>query len=157
MPAKSCFRCEMKRTANVHLIKHPDYDHPYVLKGEPGLKPMSEGMREYRKTSGYDAAVKAAKGSPCQVVSPVCTGVSMHLHEPLSRGRSGGLQKAVEVGGTIPCCDPCNGYISENPTWAYERGFLHRNTVEGREAARQAKEKREALAEEGPRRRSRLR
>lgn len=147
MAGRACYRCEGKRAADIHSVRHPEY-HPYVLKGEPGLQPMSEGMRNWRKESGYDAAVKAAKGSPCQVVSPVCTGFAEHLHEPLTRGRSGGLRAAVEQGGTIDSCDPCNGYIGENPVWAAEHGFLFSNTVDGRRAAQAAKETRESATDE---------
>ena len=149
MAGKVCLRCGMKRTTGVHTLKHPDYDHPYVLDGRGyGKLGANEGVKNWRKESGYDAKVKTAQGLPCAVVSPVCTGMAEHLHEPLSRGRAGGLRKAVELGGTVDCCDPCNGYIAENPVWAKERGWSFSNTIEGREAARQAKETRESAAVE---------
>ncbi len=86
---------------------------------------MSEGMRNFRESSGYGAAAKAAQGQPCQVLSPVCTGRAEHLHEPLSRGRAGGLKASLRDGpAPLPCCDACNGYISEHPVWARERNLL---------------------------------
>jgi hypothetical protein len=99
-------------------------------------------MSATRQEIGYEDELAAAKGTPCQIVSPVCTGVSEHLHEPMPRGRAGGLEAAVRMGGTIPACDACNGYVSANPVWAKERGFLFSNTLEGRTAAAEAKEKR---------------
>ena len=78
-----------------------------------------------------DAAVGDGN-EPCQIVAPGCTGHVQHLHEPLSRGRAGGLAAALRDGPpAVPACDHCNGYVSENPVWAAERGWLlHRNREE---------------------------
>lgn len=139
----------MAKSADVHSRHYRGADgHPFVLDAEPGLKPMNEGVRNWRQQSGYNDAAKAARGKRCQIQSPVCTGTAEHLHEPLSRGRAGGLRRAVEIGGTVDACDPCNGYVMENQVWAYEHGFLFRATVEGEQAAREAKEARESAASE---------
>jgi hypothetical protein len=126
MAAKSCAHpnCGAGKNHPVHSRWHKEH-HAFLDASAPGLKPMSEGMRNFRKESGYDAAVREAKGEPCQVLSPVCTGYAEHLHEPLARGRAGGLKAALRDGpAPIPCCDPCNGYIGENQVWARENGFL---------------------------------
>ena len=134
MSGKPCYDCEGKRTAGVHSKHHPEY-HPYRDSTEPGLKHVSAGMSEFRRTSGYDKAVKAAEGSPCQVQSPECTGTAEHLHEIKSRGRHGGLRGAYRgpEDGT-PCCDACNAYIGQNPVWAAEQGWLKSATVDGTRA-----------------------
>lgn len=121
--AARCAVCEGKKIAGIHSRHHPEF-HEYQDSTDPGLKPMSAGMRAFRKESGYDAMVKAAKGQPCQIVSPVCTGTAEHIHEILSRGRAGGLKAALRDGETVPACDACNGYVSENPVWAREQGWL---------------------------------
>lgn len=77
----------------------------------------------------YRARVRElGKGeTPCQIQSPVCTGVAQHLHEDKTRGKSGGLDAAIRKGTQlIPACDACNGYVSENQVWARERGFIVR-------------------------------
>ena len=62
---------------------------------------------------------------PCQIQSPLCTGYVEHLHEPLTRGKAGGLEASLRDGPKpIPACDACNGYVSENQVWAHERGFI---------------------------------
>ena len=120
-----CAVCGAKRAASVHLSRINPGWHAYQNSKRPGLQPMSEGMQAFRDASGYNAAAAAAKGTPCQVISPVCTGRAEHLHEPLSRGRAGGLKAALRDGpAPIPACDACNTYISDNPVWARERGLL---------------------------------
>ena len=123
--ASSCAVCGARKQASIHLGRINPGWHAFQDARRPGMKPMSDGMQAFREASGYAAAVEAAKGTPCQIVSPVCTGTSEHLHEPLSRGRAGGLRAALRDGPQpIPCCDACNGYIMEHPVWAMERGFL---------------------------------
>lgn len=124
--------CEGARTSGVHSRHHPEY-HEYWKDKPVGLQPMSDGMRAFRKASGYDAAVKDAKGKPCQVVSPVCTGRAEHLHEPLSRGKAGGLKAALRDGpAPIPCCDACNSWVMEHQDWAMQRGLLVKPPVSDR-------------------------
>ena len=90
---------------------------------------MSSGMRAFRKESGYDAAVAEARGTPCQAaIAPNCTGVAEHLHEVMTRGRTGGLRGAIRAGTPlVPCCDPCNSYIAANPVEAREKGLVVSN------------------------------
>ena len=144
MAAKPCVwpNCGGSRNAGIHSRWHPEY-HKYLDKTDTSLKGQREGVRNYREQSGYNAEAKAVRGTPCQVVSPECSGTAEHLHEPASRGRFGGLAKAVEVGGTVPCCDNCNSYIATNPVWAAEHGWSFSNTIEGRAAASEAKAARE--------------
>lgn len=140
--------CGQSKNSSTHS-RHARDGHEYMSDKPVGIQPMSAGMRAFRKESGYDEAVKAAKGSPCQIVSPRCTGIAEHLHEPLSRGRAGGLQRAYEESGGIPACDACNSWIAgDGQVWAAERGFLFRDTIEGREAAREAKVQRESAPNE---------
>lgn len=115
--------CEGANSHAIHNSWHPEY-HEYMKDAPVGIQPMSAGMRAFRKASGYDQAVREAEGKPCQVMSPVCTGYAEHLHEILPRGRAGGLRAALRDGDTVICCDACNGYISEHPVWAYEKGWL---------------------------------
>ncbi len=64
---------------------------------------------------------------PCQIGSPVCTGYVEHLHEIYPRGRAGGLPASLRDGpAPVGACDPCNGYVSANPVWAREHGWLVR-------------------------------
>lgn len=126
MANKQCAfpNCGAGKNHPVHSRWHAQH-HPFMDASAPGLKPMSEGMRNFRRDSGYDTAVQEAKGQPCQALSPVCTGYAEHLHEPLARGRAGGLKAALRDGpAPIPCCDACNSYIADNPTWAREHGLL---------------------------------
>ncbi len=124
MSAKPCAVCEASKSASVHSRWHPSF-HAYEDSTRAGLQPMSRGMRAFRKESGYDEAKAAARGTPCQILSPVCEGVAEDLHEPLARGRAGGLKAALRDGpAPIPACRPCNEYVMENQVWARERNFL---------------------------------
>ena len=96
--ASSCAVCGSRKQASIHLGRINPGWHAFQDARRPGMKPMSDGMQAFREASGYAAAVEAAKGTPCQIVSPVCTGTSEHLHEPLSRGRAGGLKAALRDG-----------------------------------------------------------
>jgi len=134
MAGKPCSVCGAKRGHSTHVraVAGAQY-HPYQDASAPGLKPMSEGMRAFREESGYNAAARAARGQACQIVSPVCTGTAEHLHEPLPRGRAGGLAAALRDGPEpIPACDACNGYVSENQVWAREKGFIVKPPVASR-------------------------
>lgn len=153
--AKPCIVCDGKKTAGIHSRHHPQF-HKYLDDTTPGVKPMSEGMRNFRQESGYDAAVRVAKGRPCQIVSPVCTGQAEHLHEALTRAKAGGLKAAVANGPVFDSCDACNSYIQENQVWAMEHGFLFRATVEGKQAAAEAKRAQARPSSPTPPRRSRL-
>lgn len=124
--AAMCAQCGAKKSHSIHVrALGRDGWHEYTDSTAPGLKPMSAGMRAFRRESGYDAAKAEAKGTPCQILSPVCSGTAEDLHEPLPRGRAGGLAASLREGPTpIPSCRPCNGYVMENQVWARERGFL---------------------------------
>lgn len=150
--AKACAYkgCGARKAHPIHGSFMKD-GHPFMDASKVGLQPMNKGMQAWREQSGYNDDARAARGKRCQIQSPVCTGTADHLHEPLSRGRAGGLRRAVEIGGTVDACDPCNGYVMENQVWAYEHGFLFRATVEGEQAAREAKEARAERAEVQPR------
>ena len=93
------------------------------------IAPMSEKRRKFYKdvyAPMRDEAVGDGR-EPCQIQSPVCTGFVEHLHEPLTRGKAGGLEAALREGPPpIPACDACNSYVSENQVWARERGFIVR-------------------------------
>lgn len=96
------------------------------LKRRRGINPRSKKMQVYYRDVRIPA-VKAAVGDgyrPCQIRSEVCTGYVQSLHEVVPRGRAGGLKAAVRLGPTIPSCNPCNGWASENPTEAHELGLL---------------------------------
>ena len=79
----------------------------------------------YRKTRVPYVAKAVGDGTnPCQVRSPVCTNYVEGVHEILTRARAGGIIAAHKDGNMVPCCHPCNGYISEHPDRSTERGFL---------------------------------
>lgn len=109
---------------------HPDhtYDHDFVDPRPVGMNPIGKRAQRFQASDAgkqYEQAKRETKGEPCQIVSPVCTGYVEHLHEPLSRGRAGGIAAALRDGPPpIPCCDACNGYVSEHPVWAREKGLL---------------------------------
>lgn len=132
MAGKSCFRCEMKRTANIHLLKHPDYDHPYVLKGEPGLKPMSEGKREYLKSQKHQEVYAEAMGDKFCVGHAAgapgrCT-ERLTPHHILPRSQAGGQEKAEDY-PVVMLCDWLNDAVqsvAEVREWAKSH-YFHRN------------------------------
>jgi phage tail tape-measure protein len=62
----------------------------------------------YSAAQAQDAAINLAKGG----IDPATLA-------------AGGLEAALRDGPPpIPCCDRCNSYISENPVWAAENGWL---------------------------------
>ena len=118
--------CGKPLSAPVHSRHYREADgHEFADPRRPGLQPMSEGMKVFRKVSGYDAAVRAAKGKPCAIASPICSGIAEHLHEPLPRGVAGGLAASLRDGPKpVESCDRCNGYVAEHREWAESHGFL---------------------------------
>ena len=109
---------------------HPDhtYDHNFVDPRPVGMSPIGKRTQRFQASDAgkeYERTKRETQGEPCQIQGPTCTGFVEHLHEPLSRGRAGGLAAALRDGpAPIPCCDACNGYVSEHPVWARERGLL---------------------------------
>jgi len=58
----------------------------------------------------------------CQARIPtVCSWDSCDLHEILTRGRGGSFLHAENI---LCLCRPCHTYITENPHWALENGFV---------------------------------
>lgn len=120
--------CSLSKNALVHSRHYQEADaHDFMDPRKPGLKPMSERMAEFREASGYNAAVKAARGKPCAVGFDGCMGIAQHLHEPLSRAQAGGLKAALRDGPPpLPCCDYCNEAIEQTVNgraWALAHGF----------------------------------
>jgi hypothetical protein len=120
---KSGAECGASRNHAIHSRFHPEF-HEYMKDKPVGLQPMSAGMKAFRRESGYDKAAKAARGTACQIMSPVCTGTAEHLHEVLPRGRAGGLKASLRLAPAVEACDACNGWVMEHQVWARERGFL---------------------------------
>lgn len=128
-----CLECGLVKSASPHAT-----DHDFVAPPRPGfgekkrqpLNPRSAARQTYYREQ-YVPAVKEAVGKPCEIKSPVCTGVAESIHESATRGRFGGLPNAVASGPTFRACLPCNSYCSTHPIWARERGFLLSNTVDG--------------------------
>ena len=80
------------------------------------MKRRSKKRAAYMRTV-YVPMVRRAVGDgrrPCPVRSEVCTRFVEGLHEVVTRGRAGGLEAAIRLGEVVPCCDRCNGWISEN-------------------------------------------
>jgi len=122
--AKPCAVCEASKSASVHSRWHPSF-HAYEDATRAGLQPMSRGMRAFRKESGYDEAAREAKGTPCQILSPVCTGLAEALHEVLPRGRAGGLKASLRLAPAVAACNACNSWVtSDGLTWGREHGFV---------------------------------
>ena len=116
--------CGAHKAHAVHSRFHPQY-HEYWDKTPAGIQPMSSGMRAFRKESGYDAAVAEARGTPCQILSPHCTGTAEALHEVLPRGRAGGLKASLRLAPAIAACNACNSFVTgEGLTWGKEMGFV---------------------------------
>lgn len=135
--------CGLRKTASVH-VGYDDGTHEYVEERRGGfgqqrkpINPRSEKreryMREVRRP-----AVRQAVGDgrqPCEVrIEGVCTGYVESIHETAPRGRFGGLEAAVAAGETKRTCNACNGWLSEHPREAQERGLLRSNTQDGRRA-----------------------
>ena len=123
--------CDRVRSAPIHVFGHPEY-HEFNDTRPVGLSPVGRRAQRFQRSSegrAYKQTKREARGTPCQIVSPVCTGYVEHLHEPLPRGRAGGIEAALRDGpDPIPCCDACNGYVSDHPVWARERGLLLRRS-----------------------------
>ncbi len=129
MSAKSCAVCGKPRDFEGIHSRHTPGFHPFADSSRAGLSPIgkarerfneSERGREYARVNR-----ELAKGeTPCQIQSPVCTGIAQHQDEALPRGRAGGLPAALRDGpAPYLACDPCNGYCAENLVWASEHGF----------------------------------
>lgn len=116
-------RREKRRLAHGSTLSAPEKPmRAFSEKRSKFYREVYEPMRDEAVGDGHE---------PCQIQSPVCTGYVEHLHEPLTRGKAGGLEAALRDGPPpIPCCDPCNGYVSENQVWARERGFIVRRPME---------------------------
>jgi hypothetical protein len=131
MPS-SCPQCGMSVNASEHVRGHEKFDHDVPVYSKPGLSPMGRRMRRFNESEAgkaYNARTREIrKGeTPCQIVSPVCTGVAEHQHEDKTRAKSGGIEAAIRKGTQFfPACDPCNSFCSENQVWARERGFIVR-------------------------------
>ena len=125
-----CESCGASKNHAAHSKWHQQY-HEYVSprvgwQDKPRSKLASRSARQQAVyDDGYAEAAAEARGEPCQVVSPVCVGTAMDLHEPLARGRAGGLKAALRDGPPpITACRPCNSYIMDHQVWARERGLL---------------------------------
>lgn len=136
-----CVVCSLIRNAPVHTgygeEKHEYEPEPKAKWGQQRqpLNPRSEKTETYYREVRRPAVAKAVGNGrqPCQIrIEGVCTGYVEGIHETASRGRSGGLQRAVESGPTVPACHPCNRYVSEHPIEAQERGLMRSNTVTGK-------------------------
>lgn len=137
-PKVSCTDCGMVKNAGIHggTAWEHDFNPPHT----PGfgsqrkpLNPRSEKRETFYRETYIPAVIEAVGDGkrPCPVKAEGCTGYVQALHERASRGRFGGLPAAVEAGGTVGMCNPCNGYISAHPIWARENGWLLSNTVDG--------------------------
>ena len=114
-----------------HAVHSPtEWDHDFQDSRRAGLQGVGKAKERFNRSPvgrEYNARTAALKDgqTPCQIQSPVCTGVAEHQHEVLTRGRAGGIAAALRDGPpTVYACDPCNGYVSENVIWARERGYI---------------------------------
>ena len=89
------------------------------------LRPRSKKRTAYLEATGYAARSAEARGKPCAVRSPVCTGAAQGLHHILSRGAAGGLEAAERLGSKpVPACNMCNEYVeNKGRQWALAHGF----------------------------------
>lgn len=122
--------CERIRSANIHVLGHPDFGHPYKDDRDTNLSAIGAAKKRFNASPAgkkYNAHTRElGKGETrCQIMSPVCTGIAQHQHEDKARGKAGGIAASIRKGTTLfDACDPCNGYCSENQVWARERGFI---------------------------------
>lgn len=118
-----CAECQQIKNHSCHT-----YEHDFVDPRPIGISPVGRRMQRFQASpegQEYERTKRETRGQPCQIVSPVCTGYAEHLHEPLSRGRAGGIEAALRDGPRpLPACDRCNEYVSEHPVWAREKGLL---------------------------------
>jgi 5-methylcytosine-specific restriction endonuclease McrA len=67
-------------------------------------------------------AIEAAGGA-CQMAVPgVCTRRAVTGHHRLPRARGG----PDTIDNCVACCHACHRYVTDHPSWAYERGFTLR-------------------------------
>lgn len=118
-----CAECGQIKNHSAHT-----YEHDFVDPRPSGISPIGRRMMRFQGSEAgreYERTKRETKGQPCQIQGPTCTGYSEHLHEPLPRGRAGGIEAALRDGPKpIECCDACNSYVSEHPVWARERNLL---------------------------------
>lgn len=85
------------------------------------MRAMSKKRAKLMREIGPMRAQFVRDNPVCQIQSPVCSGRSEHCHEKLSRGRGGSLS---DLDNLMSSCDLCNTFVSDNPAWSEERGFL---------------------------------
>ena len=156
-----CLDCDGIKSAPAHLHGHR-FNPPPKVGGfgqqRQSLPKRSERMERYYEEVRRPAVAEAVGDGrkPCQIMSPVCTGLVESIHEIVPRGRAGGLIPAMAAGPTVDGCNPCNGYCSQNPLWAAERGLLRHAPPSAKIVPRRQAAPREERPEE-PVRRRRLR
>lgn len=125
-PKAGCAVCDKPKNHNNHT--GATWDHDFVKKGRPGLKPRSPKMERFYRTERRPAVAEAVGDGdePCEIQVPeVCTGYVETVHEIETRARAGGIIRAHRIhGNRINCCEQCNEWASEHPREAVERGFL---------------------------------
>lgn len=94
-----------------------------VLRSVQRIKPVSKKQRARQK----EVAVARERlvefyGAWCQVRSPVCTGREQGVHHLCKRSQGG----CDHLHNLKLACNPCNGFIEDQPAWAKQAGLVHR-------------------------------
>lgn len=88
-----------------------------------GLKPVSKKRLALRsKRDRVREQVLERDQNACQAgIVGLCTFHATDVHEILTRGRGGSI---YEPDNCLSLCRSCHTYITDNPRWAEENGFI---------------------------------
>jgi 5-methylcytosine-specific restriction endonuclease McrA len=78
------------------------------------------GRRKQRDRAKLTAELITPGVTQCAVRSPVCIRYAQHLHHIFKSGQGGSDERK----NVMPACDPCNGWIEDNPIEAHRRGLV---------------------------------
>ena len=123
-------RCDAPRNHSVHVLALAlPGAHPFLDSSKAGLSPIGQARERFNESERGQEYARVNRElrrgeTPCQIQSPVCTGIAQGQDEALPRGRAGGLAASLRDGPSpTVCCHACNSYVAENLTWAAEHGF----------------------------------
>lgn len=105
----------MKRTA---LKRKTPLKARVSLLTRSGLKKVSGKQRRLNASYNQQRAVFLGLRDRCEVED--CRNESMQVHH--MKGRDGALM--LDESHWLAVCSECHRMLHDNPTWAYERGYM---------------------------------
>lgn len=99
------------------------------LERKTRLAPVSKRRRQVQRQRVEMVKTELAKRELCEAGTMIyhgghhnrCEGLSVELHEPLTRARGGSI---LEPANTVAVCRCCHDWIHNHPTAATELGLL---------------------------------